>query len=55
MNQAQEKDSEPIPSNFGMGMYLRVPLNLTSIISELIEVGEKSYNAKYTECSTLHM
>ena len=35
-------------------MYLRVPLNLTSIISELIEVEEKSYKAKYTESSNLH-
>ena len=29
-------------------MYLTVPLNPTSTISELIEVGEKSYEAKYT-------
>ena len=44
----------PILKKFGMGMYLRVPLNLTSIISEPIEVREKSYEAKYTECSNLH-
>ena len=53
MNLAQERDSGPILLKLGMGMYLRVPLNLTSIISEPIE-EEKSYEAKYTKSANLH-
>ena len=55
MNYVQERDSRPIILKFRMGMYHRVPLHLTSIISEPKEVEEKSYEAKYTESSNLQI